>query len=106
MKNYYVYILASRRNGVIYIGITNDLIRRIEEHKLKLCKGFTTNYGVNRLVYFEEFQDVSTAIQREKRLKEWPRRWKLHLIERENPYWNDLYDTLLVELPPKTEQVN
>ena len=94
MKNYYVYILASQRNGTLYIGITSDLTRRIWEHKTKLIKGFTSKYGVNQLVYYEEYQDVSMAISREKRLKEWPRKWKLHLIEKNNPYWNDLYDAL------------
>jgi putative endonuclease len=95
LKNYYVYILASQRNGTLYIGVTSNLIRRVWEHKTKLLKGFTEKYGVNQLVHYEEYQDVDVAIQREKRLKEWKRKWKLHLIEKNNPYWNDLYDTLV-----------
>ena len=91
MKNYYVYILASDRNGTLYIGITSNLIRRIWEHKIGSFKGFTHKYGVSKLVYYEQDQDVSIAIQREKRLKEWHRKWKLRLIEKNNPYWNDLY---------------
>lgn len=94
MKKFYIYILASQRNGTLYIGVTANLIRRIWEHKMKLIKGFTSTYGIDKLVYYEEYQDVSIAIQREKRLKEWPRKWKLHLIEKNNPYWVDLYDRL------------
>jgi putative endonuclease len=94
MKESYVYILASQRNGTLYIGVTANLARRIEEHKTKLLKGFTSKYGVDKLVYYEEYQDIGTAIQREKRLKEWPRKWKLRLIEKSNPYWHDLYDQL------------
>ena len=90
-KNSYVYILASQRNGTLYIGVTSDLIRRVYEHKTKLVKGFTAKYGVTQLVYFEEFDDIYLAIHREKRLKEWPRKWKLNLIEQENPGWRDLY---------------
>ena len=95
MKNYYVYLLASQRNGTLYIGMTSDLSRRIWEHKTKFLKGFTAQYGVDKLVYYEEYQDVSIAIQREKRLKEWSRKWKIHLVEKHNPYWNDLYHTLV-----------
>jgi putative endonuclease len=95
MKNYYVYILASQRNGTLYIGVTADLAQRIEQHKAKICRGFTATYNVNRLVHFEEYQDVCAAIQREKRLKEWPRKWKIHLIEKDNPYWHDLYEEIL-----------
>ena len=90
-KSYYVYILASRRNGTLYIGITSDLARRIWQHKKKLVKGFTEKYDVDKLVYFEEYNDVGIAIQREKRLKEWKRKWKLTLIEKDNPDWKDLY---------------
>ena len=95
MKRYYVYILASQRNGTLYIGVTSDLARRIWEHKTKLLKGFTEKYRVDKLVHYEEYQDVGIAIHREKRLKEWPRKWKLHLIEKNNPYWNDLYYMLV-----------
>jgi putative endonuclease len=89
--SYYVYILASRIGGTLYIGVTNDLIRRVAEHKLKVVKGFTKRYDVVRLVYFEVFDQIEQAIQREKRLKKWPRAWKISLIEKDNPNWNDLY---------------
>jgi putative endonuclease len=95
MKQYYVYILASKRNGTLYIGMTNNLVRRVFEHKNDLDEGFTKKYGVHRLVYFEDTSDVESAIQREKRLKKWNRKWKLELIEKENPNWDDLYDSLI-----------
>lgn len=91
MRSYYVYILASKRNGTLYIGVTNDLLRRVFEHKKKFFKGFTSRYKVDKLVYFEETDDISAAIQREKQLKKWERKWKLELIEKINPDWNDLY---------------
>ena len=94
MKKSYVYILASQHNGTLYIGVTANLIKRIWEHKTKLARGFTSKYSVNKLVYYEEHQEINIAIQREKRLKEWPRKWKLRLIEKSNPYWMDLYETL------------
>ncbi len=90
-RSYYVYILASTIGGTLYIGVTNDLIRRVAEHRLKLAEGFTKRYGVARLVYFECFDEIEQAIHREKRLKKWPRAWKISLIEKENPNWNDLY---------------
>ena len=90
-RSYCVYILASHIGGTLYIGVTNDLIRRVGEHKLKLVEGFTKQYGIDRLVYFEIFQDVEQAIKREKRLKKWSRAWKISLIEKDNPDWNDLY---------------
>ncbi|WP_407168133.1 GIY-YIG nuclease family protein [Bradyrhizobium sp. ORS 111] len=90
-RSYYVYILASQIGGTLYIGVTNDLIRRVGEHKLKLVEGFTKQYDVNRLVYFEAFEDIEQAIKREKRLKKWPRAWKVSLIEKDNPDWIDLY---------------
>jgi putative endonuclease len=89
--SYYVYILASRIGGTLYIGVTNDLVRRVYEHKSGAVEGFTKDYDVDRLVYFEYFDDVEAAIQREKRLKKWPRAWKIALIEKENPDWLDLY---------------
>jgi len=89
-KIYYVYILASKRNGTLYIGITNNLKRRIFEHKSKHVKGFTKKYNVNQLVYFEQHTDVREALTREKRLKKWNRSWKLELIEKANPEWKDL----------------
>ena len=90
-RSYYVYILASRIGGTLYIGVTNDLVRRVYEHKSGVAEGFTKDYDVNRLVYFECFDEVEAAIQREKRLKKWPRAWKIVLIEKENPNWIDLY---------------
>ena len=86
----YVYILASRRNGTLYIGVTNDLERRIAEHKSGLVPGFTEKYNVKMLVWFEEFHGTNEAIQREKQLKNWHRAWKIALIERTNPEWRDL----------------
>lgn len=87
---YYIYILASQKNGTLYIGVTNDLERRVLEHKQKINEGFTSKYEVNRLVYFESFQYINDAILREKRLKKWNRQWKINLIEEENKEWNDL----------------
>jgi putative endonuclease len=93
--DYYVYILASKRNGTLYIGVTNDLIKRIYEHKNDLVDGFTKKYRVHMLVYFEQTNDIRTALQREKRLKKWNRKWKIELIEKSNPKWLDLYDKLI-----------
>ena len=90
----YVYIMASQRNGTLYIGVTSDLIKRVYEHKEKLIKGFTSKYNVNKLVYFEVHSDIAEAILREKRIKKWNRVWKLKLIEKINPHWKDLYETL------------
>lgn len=95
MKKYYVYILASKRNGTLYIGVTNDLMQRVYEHKNDLIDGFTKKYGVHRLVYYEQYDDVVNAIQREKRLKKWTRQWKIELIEKENLEWKDLYLQLI-----------
>ncbi len=89
-KTYYVYILASKRNGTLYIGVTNDLERRVYEHENYLVKGFTEKYNVHMLVYFEQTSDIQEAIQREKQLKKWNRGWKLELIEKLNPEWMDL----------------
>jgi len=88
-RRYYVYILASRIGGTLYIGITNDLIRRVHEHKSKSTDSFTGRYDVLRLVYFEQFDDPENAIKREKRLKKWSRAWKISLIEKSNPDWHD-----------------
>ncbi|MFA4995860.1 MAG: GIY-YIG nuclease family protein [Patescibacteria group bacterium] len=95
MKNYFVYILTSRRNGTLYIGVTNNLIRRVWEHKEKLVDGFTKKYDINKLVYYEMTTDIEAAISREKLLKSWNRKWKMELIEKVNPNWNDLYDELV-----------
>jgi putative endonuclease len=90
-SQFFVYILASRKHGTLYIGMTNDLLRRTYEHREGMIEGFTRRYGVKRLVYYETYQNVRDAIQREKALKEWRRDWKIALIERENPDWSDLY---------------
>jgi putative endonuclease len=87
--------LASRKHGTLYIGVTNDFVRRAYEHKLKLIPGFSKKYGVDKFVYFEIFDDVATAITREKQLKRWQRDWKIALIEDKNPNWVDLSQTLL-----------
>lgn len=94
VKQFYVYILASKRNGTLYIGITSDLIKRVWEHKNKLAIGFTEEYGVDKLVYYEVHNDVENAITREKRIKKWNRAWKLRLIEEKNPDWNDLFEEI------------
>ncbi|NEV49624.1 GIY-YIG nuclease family protein [Wolbachia pipientis] len=91
MKNYYIYILASRHNKALYIGVTSNLIKRIWEHKNKVIPGFTSKYNVQKLVYFEEFQDVDSALNREKLLKSWRGEWKINLVARKNPNWYDLY---------------
>jgi len=90
-QTYFVYILASARNGTLYVGVTNDLARRIYEHKAKQVRGFTSRYNVHMLVWYETYGDVNEAIAREKQLKKWERRWKLELIETLNPSWRDLY---------------
>ena len=94
-KFYYVYILASKKNGTLYIGVTNNLIRRVYEHKFELFEGFTKKYHIKILVYFEQYRDIADAIIREKRLKKWRREWKIALIEQNNPLWNNLYDNLV-----------
>lgn len=94
MKTYYVYITTNKKNGVLYIGVTSDLLRRIYEHKNKIRCKFSAKYNVNKLVYYETHFRVLTAIQREKRLKEWKRDWKIELIEKSNPLWEDLYESV------------
>ena len=91
-NTYYVYILASKRNGTLYIGVTNDLERRLYEHKNNLVEGFTSRYNVHRLVYYEDVNNIQSALQREKQLKRWTRKWKIELIEKVNPEWRDLGD--------------
>jgi putative endonuclease len=93
-KYYWVYILASRIGGTLYIGVTNDLVRRIYEHRTGVVPGFTKRYGIHRLVYYEQFGNVEYAIQREKRLKKWNRTWKIRLIEELNPNWDDLFPAI------------
>lgn len=92
MNEYYVYILASKRNGTLYVGVTNDLLRRVYEHKQNLVDGFTQKYQAHHLVYYEQTCDVKVALAREKQLKDWKRQWKIELIEKENPGWKNLYD--------------
>jgi putative endonuclease len=93
-RRFYVYIMANKRNGTIYIGVTNDLARRVYEHREGLIEGFTSRYGLKMIVYYEVFDSVSLAIQRETSLKRWPRRWKLALIEKINPQWKDLAEEI------------
>jgi len=93
-QTYCTYIMANKRNGTLYIGVTSDLIKRVYEHKNDMVAGFTSKYKVHHLVYFEQHLDVRSAIHREKRLKEWQRKWKLALIEIDNPQWADLYDEI------------
>jgi putative endonuclease len=95
MLQYYVYILASRPGGAIYVGVTNNLIRRVYEHKSGSIPGFTKTYGIDKLVYYEIYSSVRDALQREKYIKHWPRAWKTRLICEVNPAWRDLYDDLV-----------
>lgn len=90
----FVYILASDRNGTLYIGVTSDLVQRIFQHKNKFVPSFTEKYGVDKLVWFEACDSIEGAIVREKQIKKWKREWKINLIEATNPYWNDLYDSI------------
>jgi len=95
MRLYCVYILANKRNGTLYIGVSGDLIQRVWQHKNKLADGFTKKYGVDKLVYYETTEDIESAIIREKQLKKWNRDWKIRIIEENNPKWRDLYDDLI-----------
>jgi putative endonuclease len=98
MKCYFVYMLASRRNGTLYVGVTNDVIRRTWQHKMDLVEGFTKKYGVHILVWYELHEDINAAIAREKRLKKWNRAWKVRLIEKDNSGWSDLWEKLTGEV--------
>jgi putative endonuclease len=95
MKQYYVYILASKKNGTLYIGVTNNIIRRVYEHKNDEVEGFTKKYEVHKLVYYEQTENIESALNREKQLKKWNREWKINLIQKENPNWKDLYNELI-----------
>jgi putative endonuclease len=95
MKSFWVYILASRPRGTLYVGITNDLIRRVYEHREALVEGFTKRYGVKMLVYYEQHATAIAAIQREKNIKHWPRKWKIDLICSMNPDWRDLWENIV-----------
>lgn len=99
-KQYYVYILAKARNSTFYTGVTNDLMRRVWEHKQEVAEGFTKKHGVKRLVYYEIFDDIDAAVWREKLIKKWRRAIKMDAIERMNPQWNDLYEELVGEVMP------
>ena len=94
MKRFYVYILANKKNGFLYVGVTSDLVKRIWQHKEGVAEGHTKKYSIKRLVYFEVFDEFEPAEQREKKLKRWRREWKDQLIESVNPEWNDLYHTV------------
>ncbi|NOX82159.1 MAG: GIY-YIG nuclease family protein [Alphaproteobacteria bacterium] len=93
-KNYFVYIMASARNGTLYIGVTSDLEGRVWDHRQGTYDGFTKKYSVTMLVWYDHYDDINAAIQREKTMKKWPRKWKLNTIEKENPDWCDLYEDL------------
>ncbi len=95
LNSYYVYILASKKNGTLYVGVTNDILRRVNEHKTDVISGFTKKYQIHSLVYFEETNDIMSALTREKQLKSWRRSWKIKLIEKDNPVWRDLYQEIM-----------
>jgi len=95
MKQPCVYLLASKRNGTLYCGVTSDLVKRVWEHKHDMAKGFTSRYGVHRLVWYEAHESMESAIVREKRIKNWKRPWKIDLIEEKNPDWKDLYEQVV-----------
>ncbi|OGT05931.1 MAG: endonuclease [Gammaproteobacteria bacterium GWF2_41_13] len=94
-KTFYVYMLANKRNGTLYVGVTSNLVQRIWQHRGSFVEGFTEKYDVKKLVYYEKHDNAESAIRREKRLKEWKRKWKLDLIEKMNPNWDDLYKGIL-----------
>jgi putative endonuclease len=94
-RSYFVYLLASGRYGTLYVGVTSDLIKRVWEHKQGFVSSFTKTYNVKRLVWYEVHQDINTAISREKQIKKWKRRWKVELIQENNPLWDDLYESIL-----------
>ncbi len=91
----YIYIMSNKTNGTIYIGVTSDIIKRVYEHKNKLVDGFTKQYNLHDLVYYEVYDDINEAIKREKQLKSWKRQWKIDLIQKDNVDWKDLYDSIL-----------
>ena len=95
MKSYYVYMLASHRNGTLYIGVTNDIVRRIYEHENGVTGGFTSDDNIKTLVWFEEESNIAEAIRHEKRMKKWPRAWKINVIETHKPQWRDLFPELI-----------
>jgi len=105
MKQFYVYMMADKKDGVLYLGVTNNLLIRVSEHKDNIIDGFTQKRGVHNLVYYEEYDDIRKAISREKQLKKWEREWKVRLIEEFNPEWRELYSELNCqdEFPPSRE---
>ena len=94
-ENYYLYIIASKKNGTLYIGVTNDLVKRIYEHKQNAVNGFTKKYNVHTLVYYKVHRDIEETILKEKQMKKWNRKWKVRIIEEKNPEWKDLYDEII-----------
>ena len=98
MNENYIYILANRIKGSLYIGVTGNLIKRIYEHKNNIIKGFSNKYKIHKLVYYKKIDSIISAIQREKRMKKWKKQWKIELIEKVNPNWNDLYEDILRNL--------
>ena len=94
MKNYYVYILSSKRNGTLYTGVTSDIIKRVYEHKQNVVEGFTKKYNIHMLVWYEIHDSAESAINKEKQIKKWKRTWKLKLIEKDDPEWIDLYESI------------
>jgi putative endonuclease len=98
-KYYYVYIITNKKNGALYIGVTSDIVKRVWEHKQKFIDGFTKRYNIYKLIYFEQFIESMNAIKREKRLKKYNRQWKIDLIEKRNPQWNDLYEQIISGFP-------
>ena len=105
-KRYFVYILANSKRGTLYVGVTHNLCQRVLQHKNKTLEGFTKKYNVTKLVYFEETDDVSTAIYREKQLKKYRRKWKCNLIEEENQRWRDLFPEICLFTPEKDPEIN
>jgi putative endonuclease len=103
--SYWTYMLTSKPYGTRYIGVTNNIIRRVEQHRAGLGSAFTRKYKIYRLVWYEEFADIQEAIQREKTMKEWPRIWKINLLERSNPHWIDLYPSLPDALLPTDDEI-
>ena len=106
MQTYCVYLLASKPYGTLYIGVTRCLVGRVLQHREEFVDGFTKRYGTKSLVYYEAFDDIRVAIQREKSLKRWPRAWKINLIERENPTWSDLFPGLIVVAKPPASEAS
>ena len=94
IMSYYVYLIASRKDGAIYLGVTNNIVRRIYEHRIKAVPGFASRYNITQLVWFEIYDDPISAISREKEMKKWKRDWKVALIEAQNPQWSDLYESI------------